>query len=409
MPTQDDPVAIHYTGLDLLWRNIVFWGAAGAICLIVSPVPFVTLVLVIAGGFAVGCICAVWVYRMEISRIDPTRLAGVVLMIAATAGSGSVHKALGYLALGSFFSASISVALKIFGAMALKKLNQKHSRFLQATYGTKPAPPPPEKDARATRDAFLSVLPQPLRDEMAASFVPVTVIGADSPSEQIASDSSSFGGLPLLSPGETWPARDGRPMAFLAQINLAEVAALLPEGSPKTGQLSFFYDHEQPWGFDPEDLGSGCVLYNPEPRICLPPERVTNSAPRQGLHFRREIAQNMSDDLDERFFTCFRSLEGDAKLLLEILHDRVRELEPGENRLFSAPSPVQNQMDAELRTAATAYGLPTDTAWAMILQLGSVDEQDWCWGDAGCIYFWLPQMDLVAKRFDRPWVVLQCT
>ena len=411
MSIQDDPVSIHYTGLDGQWKSIAFWGAGGIACAMASPIPATTLALVIAGGFAIGSLCALWIYQMKTRWIDPTRLAGAVIMIAATIASGSVHKASGYLAVGSFFSVSIGIALEIFGRQALKKLNQKHYRFLQAAYGENPAPPPPEKDAQSTRNAFLAVLPQPLRDEMAATFVQVTAIDAEGPSESPAPEASSFGGRPLLTPGETWPMRDGRPMDFLAQINLAEVTAFLPDDAPRAGLLSFFYDHEQPWGFDPEDLGSGRILYSSNPNACIPLDPVAGESltPQQALRFRREIAQDIPDELDERFHTYFRSLETGEKSLLETLHERVGELDISENRLFSAPAPVQSQMSSELAAAAAAYGLPADTEWIMVLQLGSVDEQDWCWGDAGCLYFWIPRQDLTMAHFDRPWVILQCT
>jgi len=50
--------------------------------------------------------------------------------------------------------------------------------------------------------------------------------------------------------------KEERPLAFLAQINLAEIASTggTDLALPESGLLSFFYDAEsQPWGFDPGD------------------------------------------------------------------------------------------------------------------------------------------------------------
>jgi uncharacterized protein YwqG len=30
------------------------------------------------------------------------------------------------------------------------------------------------------------------------------------------------------------------------------------------------------------------------------------------------------------------------------------------------------------------------------------------WGDAGRIYFWIRREDLLARDFDRSWLILQC-
>jgi uncharacterized protein YwqG len=31
------------------------------------------------------------------------------------------------------------------------------------------------------------------------------------------------------------------------------------------------------------------------------------------------------------------------------------------------------------------------------------------WGDAGCLYYWIRAEDLRARRFDRAWMILQCS
>ena len=52
-------------------------------------------------------------------------------------------------------------------------------------------------------------------------------------------------------------------MAFLAQLDLAEIATALQfDWLASQGRLLFFYDVEQePWGYDPEDRGKWQVIY----------------------------------------------------------------------------------------------------------------------------------------------------
>jgi uncharacterized protein YwqG len=45
----------------------------------------------------------------------------------------------------------------------------------------------------------------------------------------------------------------------------------------------------------------------------------------------------------------------------------------------------------------------------LLLQLDSDRDLGWQWGDMGLLYFWIPDEDLAAGRFDRVWTILQCT
>ncbi|WTK84008.1 YwqG family protein [Kribbella sp. NBC_01510] len=75
---------------------------------------------------------------------------------------------------------------------------------------------------------------------------------------------SRLGGAPDLPPAITWPRNDDEPLSFIAQVNLADVAAYDSEGVlPRAGLLSFFYDAvtQDAWGFDPADHGSAAVIY----------------------------------------------------------------------------------------------------------------------------------------------------
>jgi uncharacterized protein YwqG len=239
-----------------------------------------------------------------------------------------------------------------------------------------------------------------------------TIISPQKGGDSLAPEVSSFGGQPFMLPEFLWSKYEERPLKFLAQINLGEVAALLPEGLPKHGLLSFFVDQEeQPWGQDPSELGVGRILYSPDVFKCAM-HASGESEPlraRQPLLFHHEIVQDMSYEQERRFYAYFRALKPGEKASLSQLHNCVGEQTSFDNRLFSPPGLIQDEITAELRIASEAHDLPENTVWTMVLQLGSVEEQDWCWGDAGCLYFWVPEMDLRAARFDRSWVFLQCS
>ena len=83
---------------------------------------------------------------------------------------------------------------------------------------------------------------------------------------------SKFGGKPELPEGFQWSyfttdtfdddEVKPRPLAFLAQMNCAEVSAYDKEGLlPEKGMLYFFYElGSQKWGFDPADKGCARVF-----------------------------------------------------------------------------------------------------------------------------------------------------
>jgi len=71
-----------------------------------------------------------------------------------------------------------------------------------------------------------------------------------------------FGGVPDLEAGQPWPTHEGRPLEFLAQVALHDVAELDADGIlPNGGLLSFFVDASFTASGADRYLGSSCVLF----------------------------------------------------------------------------------------------------------------------------------------------------
>lgn len=104
---------------------------------------------------------------------------------------------------------------------------------------------------------------------------------------------SKVGGAPDLPPDAAWPTTSaGQPLPFIAQIRLADVASLDPNGDlPHTGLLSFFYAMNGP---DRElriedDATAWRVIWTPEDDVSL---------------IRMEAPQALRDALDSYFPAC---------------------------------------------------------------------------------------------------------
>jgi uncharacterized protein YwqG len=74
---------------------------------------------------------------------------------------------------------------------------------------------------------------------------------------------TKIGGSPDLPDGLAWPVFHSKHLAFIAQINLAEISGYdTGKSLPGAGIWYFFYDAvQEAWGYDPDDLGSWKVIY----------------------------------------------------------------------------------------------------------------------------------------------------
>ena len=237
---------------------------------------------------------------------------------------------------------------------------------------------------------------------------------------------SQLGGSPIATPDLAWPSCDGRPLAFLATIDLTQLQRTHPiEWLPPSGALLFFYDvAEQPWGFDPKDRDGWRVIYieQPQGRAEMPfPSTldVANQLPRQFLAFQtiRSYPSFGRDAISALRFTDDESGQYEA-LTLRPFGDRPR------HQITGYPTPIQgDEMETESQLASNgiylgdpdAYKDPRVKAldagaaeWRLLFQIDSDEAADVMWGDVGTIYFWVRESDARAGRFERSWLILQC-
>jgi uncharacterized protein YwqG len=101
---------------------------------------------------------------------------------------------------------------------------------------------------------------------------------------------SRLGGSPDVPRGFAWPTWNGRELAFLGQVDVAEAIAVDPElPLPREGLLLFFYDlAERPSGLSPSHRGS-CRAVLVEDRKLEPDESRTPALRPQPVELSREL------------------------------------------------------------------------------------------------------------------------
>jgi uncharacterized protein YwqG len=278
-----------------------------------------------------------------------------------------------------------------------------------------------------------------------------------------------LGGAPDLPEGFRWPTRRrtrvrygdrieaGAPLAFVAQINLAELSPI--DGAepqlPTHGMLWFFYD-AQFLAFDAEDADRFHVVYSEvgpddlrraearapvdegpfevfDPVVLAPRAELSlpsaDADPERGLPTMDEDELETYHELVEH-----RNLRG-AEAHASTDDEGLPTLPPPVHRVLGWPHLIQGdnmEIECEASTrgrgmlgrlggavrSATAGGSREDEkrafkrtardSWRLLLQVDSDEAAGMMWGDAGMLYFWIRADDLAARRLERVWCVMEC-
>lgn len=245
------------------------------------------------------------------------------------------------------------------------------------------------------------------------------VVRTDAPS------GSYLGGSPPASTDISWPRVSGRPLGFLALVELGELAAITAvDWLPLSGALLFFYDmKEQPWGFDPKHRGGWAVQYLPSSvaGVEVPAPRDLSKEymlPKSNVAFSRvttfpsaveELAHLELTDEELEAYCDFQDAQFSGK---------------PQHQIGGFANPIQGDMELECQLVsnglycgdASGYNDPRAKAlgeaaseWRLLIQLDSDDDLNVMWGDCGSLYFWIRESDAKAQRFENTWVILQCS
>ena len=233
-----------------------------------------------------------------------------------------------------------------------------------------------------------------------------------------------LGGRPNLPKETPWPMREnGQPLSFIAQLDLSTLPQVQTLPLPKQGSLFFFYDADElPWGFDPKDRGCSQVIYAPS--------LLTAHGLREPHHDLDEEARFKGFALTATLDTTLPGIN--SGLLREFGATR-EEFEAYPN-LVDHPAPlhrmgghadeiqgplgleaqlVSNGIycgDAKGHEEGRARGLDSGADdWRLLLQVDSEEQAGMMWGDLGRLYFMIHKDDLRYRRFDKVWLILQCS
>jgi hypothetical protein len=236
---------------------------------------------------------------------------------------------------------------------------------------------------------------------------------------------SRFGGKPDL-PGEIpWPGWNGKPLSFVAQINLSELPKI-PERNllPGKGLLYFFYDAQrETTGWRREEKDSFAVLYaDPDPGVGIQrefPEQLTADA----VHVPARITYEIVESEPGWEHPYIETILGSGKETLDygMVVGVGHNLHEG-HRILGYPTPVQLPLGMECEAVRLGYfedeSIPRGALrkmtgkgagdWELLLQVASEHELNMYWPpDCGILYYMIRRDDLLAGRFDRSWMVKQ--
>jgi hypothetical protein len=259
--------------------------------------------------------------------------------------------------------------------------------------------------------------------------------------------SSKLGGVPDMRPGQTWPAWQGSPMAFIGQVRLADIAAHDAEGDlPHSGLLSFFCAVDGTAAglmLAPDDPSSWTVLHVDGDlaslvRLPLPPRlprRLRFPACQAGfarepmlpdVESREVLGLGLSEP--ERHAYIDVQSGADAGYLPAMNHHLLGyPLSLGESPFISAyakshgiPHPYAIELKGtpeekqrrvqDLQNKGEEHRAMQHKAedeWRLLLQVYSNAEAEMDWGGGGVLHFCIPKDALARRDFARVWVEMQ--
>lgn len=237
---------------------------------------------------------------------------------------------------------------------------------------------------------------------------------------------SWLGGLPTLPSQVTWPASEGQALAFIAQVACGHLpVSVVEQGFPAHGALCFFYDATAaPWKRGTE-ASHEAVVYVSDPadgRIPEWPDGLPEDA-RYDIRYLSVHETITLPPIDSPAVRALRLTEDQSNAYQQLVGVTAGEDGWASRFLVGGyPDQIQEDMTGECAlislkawdresTGRGSTGRPNlreqARHWRLLLQVPTIETVGIMWGDAGCLYYWIHEDDLKARRFDRVCVCLQ--
>lgn len=259
---------------------------------------------------------------------------------------------------------------------------------------------------------------------LAQPSIRLTTTAADD--SALAVGATKIGGLPDLPPDVSWPALNGAPMSFLAQVRLADAQPFDAEHAlPPSGMLWFFYDAtQQTYGASPSDKGGWRVIFRQDATPASLKRATAPAGLAQGAQFHAcsvAFSHEVTLPQDPRsVLTTFDWTPDEQSRYENLLAGFPSQDDKAapHNRLLGNADAIQDD-DMRLESQLASHGAngtsdpqaaaltPGAANWRLLFQIDSDPNAGMRWGDAGMLYFWIERDALAARRFDNVWVVLQ--
>lgn len=233
---------------------------------------------------------------------------------------------------------------------------------------------------------------------------------------------TKIGGQPDLPGKVAWPAyNDGKPLAFIAQINLSEINTLgLPiKGLPANGLLSIF----SVWGWmekdcldpqTPNDNTYACQEVSNWTAILHTPSRTKlerRKTPRSTNAFKAAAVEPQS-------ILSLPNHDAEPPLTaLKLLHEELDRFDQMQSDFRSLQMSHWLGISDSLASHHLLGGYALfqqefpnevlDKGLAMLIQIGSDRNSEMCWGDEGELTFYSAAKALAKGRFERVWGTVQ--
>jgi uncharacterized protein YwqG len=245
-------------------------------------------------------------------------------------------------------------------------------------------------------------------DKILMAARPALMINPSLAETEVPIGQSKFGGLPDLIPGRAWPEFRESLLAFIGQINLAELAKTQVAGSlPSKGLLSFFLFNSCDSGEPAEggEDGAWKVIYSPETaklKRLSPTDSIVEGnevAPECVLEFEEtlDLPYASTTDFDTKYENQFVGCRRARKLGL------TNALSDGYEEMQAALMPDREERSHLLGWSHPQVSCddPVDIEFRNLLTVASEELCNWCWADGHQLYYGITDHNLQSRSFDQ--------